>query len=95
MLPVSLLSDITRRAQQSADYECTCLTLQRQKTYNTCDAEVAQVVEQRTENPRVSSSTLLLGTTYEAISHDRDSSATPCHEWNWALGPKRAEVAER
>ena len=45
--------------------EYTCLTLERAKTYNTHDAEVAQVVEQRTENPRVSSSTLLLGTSCE------------------------------
>ncbi len=32
------------------------------KTYNIFGAEVAQVVEQRTENPRVSGSTPLLGT---------------------------------
>ena len=32
------------------------------KTYNILKAEVAQVVEQRTENPRVSGSTPLLGT---------------------------------
>ena len=32
------------------------------KTYNILDAEVAQAVEQRTENPRVSGSTPLLGT---------------------------------
>ena len=32
------------------------------KTYNIPEAEVAQVVEQRTENPRVSGSTPLLGT---------------------------------
>ena len=49
------------------NYEYTCLTLQREKTYNILDAEVAQVVEQRTENPRVSGSTPLLGTTYEVM----------------------------
>ena len=33
-------------------------------SYNShCAAEVAQVVEQRTENPRVTSSILVLGTT--------------------------------
>ncbi len=32
--------------------------------YNIFCAEVAQVVEQRTENPRVTSPTLVLGTTY-------------------------------
>jgi hypothetical protein len=37
------------------------------KTYNIPEAEVAQVVEQRTENPRVSGSTPLLGTNYEVI----------------------------
>ena len=38
------------------------LTLERGKPTIFEEAEVAQVVEQRTENPRVSSSTLLLGT---------------------------------
>ena len=33
-------------------------------------AEVAQVVEQRTENPRVSGSTPLLGTTYEVAGYN-------------------------
>ena len=37
------------------------------KTYNILDAEVAQVVEQWTENPRVSGSTPLLGTGYEVV----------------------------
>ena len=53
--------------QRPNDYECACLTLERGKTYNTHNAEVAQVVEQRTENPRVSSSTLLLGTSYAVV----------------------------
>jgi hypothetical protein len=44
------------------------LTLKRANTYNIAHAEVAQVVEQRTENPRVSSSTLLLGTSYHLQS---------------------------
>ena len=44
------------------NHEYGCLTLERGKTYNIPDAEVAQVVEQRTENPRVSGSTPLLGT---------------------------------
>ena len=39
------------------------LTTTHARTYNlTCVAEVAQEVEQRTENPRVVSSTLTLGT---------------------------------
>ena len=41
------------------------------KTYNIPDAEVAQVVEQRTENPRVSGSTPLLGTNYEVIEQNK------------------------
>jgi hypothetical protein len=45
------------------------LTLERGKTYNIPDAEVAQVVEQRTENPRVSGSTPLLGTNHEVVEH--------------------------
>jgi hypothetical protein len=65
------------------------------KTYNTRDAEVAQVVEQRTENPRVSSSTLLLGTIYQRTEQGQISSAAPCHEGNPKLQGKRAEVAER
>ena len=36
------------------------------KTYNILDAEVAQSVEQRTENPCVSGSIPLLGTKVEA-----------------------------
>jgi hypothetical protein len=39
------------------------------KTYNITEAEVAQVVEQRTENPRVSGSTPLLGTNYEVVEY--------------------------
>jgi hypothetical protein len=54
------------------------------KTYNILDAEVAQVVEQRTENPRVSGSTPLLGTKHEVVERDQVSSRTPpgeggCH----------------
>ena len=44
------------------------------KTYNILDAEVAQVVEQRTENPRVSGSTPLLGTNYEGVKGIKASS---------------------
>jgi hypothetical protein len=47
------------------------------KTYNIVDAEVAQVVEQRTENPRVSGSTPLLGTSYEVVERNQVSSITP------------------
>jgi hypothetical protein len=47
------------------------------KTYNTLDAEVAQVVEQRTENPRVSGSTPLLGTSYEIVGRNQGCSGTP------------------
>ena len=47
------------------------------KTYNILDAEVAQVVEQRTENPRVSGSTPLLGTDYEIVEQNQVSSRTP------------------
>jgi hypothetical protein len=42
-------------------------------------AEVAQVVEQRTENPRVSGPTPLLGTNYEIVEQNQVSSRTsPC-----------------
>jgi hypothetical protein len=47
------------------------------KTYNIIEAEVAQVVEQRTENPRVSGSTPLLGTNYEIVKPNQISSRTP------------------
>jgi transcriptional regulator with XRE-family HTH domain len=41
------------------------LIISERKVYNSeVAAEVAQVVEQRTENPRVNSSTLFLGTTH-------------------------------
>ena len=40
-------------------------------------AEVAQVVEQRTENPRVSGSTPLLGTTHEARHRNDIGSRLP------------------
>ena len=55
------------------------------KTYNIPDAEVAQVVEQRTENPRVSGSTPLLGTNYEVVEQNHVSSRTP---------PCKGEVTE-
>jgi hypothetical protein len=61
---VSALASL-RPGRELDNYEYYCLTLQRAKTYNIVDAEVAQVVEQRTENPRVSGSTPLLGTTHE------------------------------
>jgi hypothetical protein len=63
--------------RRSNNHERTCLTLERGNTYNIPDAEVAQVVEQRTENPRVSGSTPLLGTTYEVIKHNQVGSVTP------------------
>ena len=47
------------------------------KTYNIPEAEVAQVVEQRTENPRVSGSTPLLGTNYEVGEQNQVGSITP------------------
>jgi transcriptional regulator with XRE-family HTH domain len=75
------------------------LDYERANRYNTHNAEVAQVVEQRTENPRVSSSTLLLGTGYAIMRRGRY--AVEC----FFPGPKlvrglrltseRAEVAER
>jgi hypothetical protein len=40
----------------------SCLTATKVKNYNKRHAEVAQSVEQRTENPRVPSSILGLGT---------------------------------
>src|SRR5512136_3085510 len=61
-------SSITYPRRRVDNHEYTCLTLQYEKTYNILDAEVAQVVEQRTENPRVSGSTPLLGTTCEVIA---------------------------
>ena len=54
-------------------------------TYNILVAEVAQVVEQRTENPRVSGSTPLLGTNYEVVEQNHVSSRTP---------PCKGEVTE-
>ena len=48
-----------------------------EKTYNISEAEVAQVVEQRTENPRVSGSTPLLGTNYEVVEQNQVGSRTP------------------
>jgi hypothetical protein len=49
------------------------------KTYNIPEAEVAQVVEQRTENPRVSGSTPLLGTNYEVVEQNQVSTRiSPC-----------------
>jgi hypothetical protein len=47
------------------------------KTYNIPEAEVAQVVEQRTENPRVSGSTPLLGTNYETAGWNQGCSIMP------------------
>ena len=47
------------------------------KTYNILGAEVAQVVEQRTENPRVSGSTPLLGTSYEVLGWNQSCSGMP------------------
>jgi hypothetical protein len=62
------------------NHEYTCLTLEWRKTYNIIEAEVAQVVEQRTENPRVSGSTPLLGTNYEIIAQNKVSIGTPSYE---------------
>jgi hypothetical protein len=76
------------------------LTLKRVNTYNIRHAEVAQVVEQRTENPRVSSSTLLLGTSYEIGAHS-PFLAAQCplakieRVSGLAFNEERAEVAER
>jgi hypothetical protein len=56
------------------------LTLEWGKTYNIPEAEVAQVVEQRTENPRVSGSTPLLGTNYEVIEQNKVGGRTPSYE---------------
>ena len=71
--------------------ESTCLTLERVKTYNIPDAEVAQVVEQRTENPRVSGSTPLLGTNYEVVEQNQVGSRTPPRKGgtaSWVSAPK-------
>jgi transcriptional regulator with XRE-family HTH domain len=57
----------------------------KEKTYNIPDAEVAQVVEQRTENPRVSGSTPLLGTNHEVAEQSQVSSRMP---------PCRREIIE-
>ena len=80
----------------------TCLTLEWGKTYNILDAEVAQVVEQRTENPRVSGSTPLLGTDYEIVEQNQVSSRTPpcgrrslrVFKGDYGFQGKCAEVAE-
>jgi hypothetical protein len=55
------------------------------KTYNIPEAEVAQVVEQRTENPRVSGSTPLLGTNHEIVKGYHIINRTP---------PGKGEVTE-
>ncbi len=55
------------------------------KTYNILQAEVAQVVEQRTENPRVSGSTPLLGTNHEIVKG---------HYIISRMSPGKGEVAE-
>lgn len=44
------------------------------KTYNILGAEVAQVVEQRTENPRVSGSTPLLGIKHAIVEQGQTGS---------------------
>jgi hypothetical protein len=71
------LVDITRPRHRVSNYECICLTLKQARTYNIADAEVAQVVEQRTENPRVSGSTPLLGTTHEVGRQDHAGGRLP------------------
>jgi hypothetical protein len=97
--PELAVSSLTCPRQRPNDYECACLTLERGKTYNTHNAEVAQVVEQRTENPRVSSSTLLLGTSYAIMR--RGQLAVECFfpdaklVRELRLKSERAEVAER
>jgi hypothetical protein len=47
------------------------------KTYNIPDAEVAQSVEQRTENPCVSGSIPLLGTNSEIVEQNEVRSRIP------------------
>ena len=66
------------------NHEYTCLTLERWKTYNIPDAEVAQVVEQRTENPRVSGSTPLLGTNHDVVEQNQVNSRTSSRKWSKA-----------
>jgi hypothetical protein len=74
----SSLSSIPRpQGSSSNNHEYTCLTLECEKTYNIPDAEVAQVVEQRTENPRVSGSTPLLGTNHEVAERNQVSNRMP------------------
>ncbi len=50
------------------------------KTYNILDAEVAQSVEQRTENPCVSGSIPLLGTASEVAERNETNDRTPLCE---------------
>jgi hypothetical protein len=71
------------------NHEHNCLTLEQEKTYNIPDAEVAQVVEQRTENPRVSGSTPLLGTNHEVVERDPVIRRTPPQEMGRA--PRRSK----
>jgi hypothetical protein len=80
---LSFSTPLLKASLNSHDY--TCLTLEREKTYNIPDAEVAQVVEQRTENPRVSGSTPLLGTNHEVAEQSQVSSRMP---------PCRGEIIE-
>ena len=47
------------------------------KTYNILGAEVAQVVEQRTENPRVSGSTPLLGIKHDIVEQGQPAARKP------------------
>jgi hypothetical protein len=100
LLGIDLAFSLFRRRLNN--HECNCLTLEWGKTYNIPDAEVAQVVEQRTENPRVSGSTPLLGTKHEVIAQNQISSRMPpCqgevieNVGGQGFGGKCAEVAER
>ena len=87
---------ITYPRRQSNNYECSCLTLERAKTYNIADAEVAQVVEQRTENPRVSGPTPLLGTTYKVTAWNYVSSRLPfANGTRLRKGSRPQELARR
>jgi hypothetical protein len=60
-------------------------------------AQVAQLVEQRTENPRVTGSIPVLGTTFLAIissSHD-SFGTTEIRAFHWRPGPKLISNSSR
>jgi hypothetical protein len=85
-----------RLRRPSNNHERNCLTLKCGNTYNIPHAEVAQVVEQRTENPRVSSSTLLLGTSYAFAERALLGGTVPSseHQASQPVGPSGVNAPE-